>query len=202
MGFSTRFELSNRCGVARREQRCPLCKTDWLLPRQSRKQRTKTLATGVEVRAFAAHSRRVPYVPYAKAVSRDGGDIGRPVPLIIRSAKILLIVRSAMMGRAGLRPAHARVLSKHRRGNGGGKNYNSAKCFQLGHWISPFCRVIADVREAEFAIRRHHSIEFHLVRPFWLNTRGTPASWDASRSASKRRKLCTILVSLNRDERM
>ena|ERR1700674_616269 len=187
MGFPTRFELSNWHVAVRRERRCPLCKTDWLLPRQSRKQRTKTLAAGVKVGVFAAYSRRVASteaeVFYVPAALRLGAGIKRPVQLIIGSAKILLIVRSAMMGRAGLRPAHARVLSKHRRGNGGGKNYNSAKCFQLGHWISPFCRVIADVREAEFAIRRHHSIEFHLVRPFWLNTRGTPASWDASRSA-------------------
>jgi hypothetical protein len=42
----------------------PVCvalrKTEWLLPRQSRKQRTKTLATGVKVRVFAAYSRRIP----------------------------------------------------------------------------------------------------------------------------------------------
>jgi hypothetical protein len=89
---------------------------------------TKALATGVKVRVFAAYSRRVPSAR-AKAirvpiVTRWWGDNHRPVPLIIGSAKILLIVRSAMMGRAGLRPAHARVLSEHRRGNGGGKNYH------------------------------------------------------------------------------
>ena len=98
-------------------------KADWLLPGLSRKQRTKTLAAGVKVRVFTAYSRRVPYVPHARSVSRDGGDIGRPVPLIIGSAKILLIVRSAMMGWAGLRPAHAHVLSEHRGSTGGGKNY-------------------------------------------------------------------------------
>ena len=84
------------------------------------------LARGVEVRVFAAHSRRVPstkpkVLQVSELVPRLWGGIARAVQLIIRSA-IILIIGSAM--RAS-RPDKARILSEHRRGNGGGKNYHS-----------------------------------------------------------------------------
>jgi hypothetical protein len=86
------------------------------------------LARGIEVWVFAAHSRRVPstktkVLPVYQLVPRLwGGIVGRPVKLIIRSAIIRLIMGSAVVAS---RPDNARVLSEHRRGNGGGKNYHS-----------------------------------------------------------------------------
>ena len=90
---------------------------------------------GAARRVFAAYPRPV----HSKA--KVWGGIEGPVRLIIRSAKIPAIIGSAMIGRAGLwpetvaasRPEHAHVLSEHRRGNGGGKNYRSTQCFQFGH---------------------------------------------------------------------
>src|ERR1700722_11879156 len=86
------------------------------------------LARGVEVWVFATHSRRVPstktkVIPVYQLVPRlRSGIVGRPVKLIICSAIIRLIMGSAV---AASRPDNARVLSEHRRGNGGGKNYHS-----------------------------------------------------------------------------
>src|ERR1700721_2609628 len=79
-------------------------------------------------RVFAAYPR-----PIHSTKAKVRGGIEWPVRLIVRSAKIPPIIGSAMIGRAGLwpetvaasRPGHARVLSEHRGGNSGGKNYHS-----------------------------------------------------------------------------
>src|ERR1700691_594141 len=81
---------------------------------------------GTERRVFAARSRRVPSaitkVLHVPAVLRLRGDVEGPIQLIIRSAIIQPIMDSAMI--AVSRPEQAHVLSEHRRGNGGGKNYH------------------------------------------------------------------------------
>jgi hypothetical protein len=72
-------------------------------------------------------------------------------------------------------------------------------------WSFGFLRsgVIADVREAEVGSQSADTIKLNFVRSgrLGLSARGTPASWDASRSAPLRRKICTILISVNRDAR-
>jgi hypothetical protein len=95
------------------------------------------LARGVEVRVFAAHSRRIPstkpkILQVSQLVPRLWGGIASAVQLIIRSA-IILIIGSVVMAS---RPDKARILSEHRRGNGGGKNYYSTERFHFGHLAS------------------------------------------------------------------
>ena len=95
------------------------------------------LARGVEVWAFAAHSRRIPstkpkILQVSQLVPCLWGGIASAVQLIIRSA-IILIIGSVVMAS---RPDKARILSEHRRGNGGGKNYHSTERFHFGHLAS------------------------------------------------------------------
>ena len=79
---------------------------------------TKTLATGVKVRIFAADSRRIPStkakVLDVAAVPRWWGGIEVLVQLIVGST--IPIIGSAMMGR----------LSEHRRGDSSRNNSDSA----------------------------------------------------------------------------
>src|ERR1700693_3262410 len=89
-------------------------------------RRCELASGGAERRVFAARSRRVPSaiakVLHVPAVLRSWDDVEGPIQLIVRSAIIRPIMGSAMM--AASRPEQARVLSEHRRGNGGGKNYH------------------------------------------------------------------------------
>jgi hypothetical protein len=89
---------------------------------------------GLEIRVVTAGERPVPsaeakvlYVPPALS----WGYIGRAVPLIVCSAKILLIVGAAVMGR----PKQACILREDRACDGRGKNSNRAECFEFSHGL-------------------------------------------------------------------
>src|SRR3984885_40426 len=89
---------------------------------------------GMERRIPSAHSR---WVPSAEAKVLDvavrlrlGDGVGRRAHLIVNSA---IPFKGAAM-----------FLGKRRRGNGGGKNHHSGKCFEVGHLSSPFLRVGAN----------------------------------------------------------
>lgn len=90
----------------------------------------------IEPRGFTANPRRIASteaeVLYVPLVIRLGGRIERPVQLIVRTAKIPLIVGSAIVTMISRRD-YARILSGSRTGDGGGNNSNSADCFEFGH---------------------------------------------------------------------
>ena len=95
----------------------------------------------IEPRGFASDPRRIASteaeVLYVPLVIRLWGRIERPVQLIVRAAKIPLIVGSAIVTMISVttisRPNYARILSGSRTGDGGGNSSNSADCFEFGH---------------------------------------------------------------------
>src|ERR1700729_1117063 len=85
---------------------------------------------GVERRIPSAHSRRVPAAE-AKVLDiavrlRLGDSVERLAHLIVNSA---IPFKGAAV-----------FLGESRRGNGGGKNHHSGKCFEVGHCSPPFVR--------------------------------------------------------------
>src|ERR1700722_6551807 len=124
---------------------------------------SKTLARGVERRVFTAWYRRVTstetkILQVPALLIRQRLRIECPVRLIIRSAKVRLIVDSVMV-----RLGQARILSKHRCGDCGGKDKNGTENFEFDHcglrlsWGSPpFDVSLTNYGRKDVLFRSHH----------------------------------------------